>query len=225
MALTVFLPFRQGALNGPFLPPDAVVENLLVQSEITSPFRKRSGFAAPIQNHVVASVVALFHASRPAHVARLVMAVVVDTIQGQLWRWPLSHVAQERSEIAPPRLHDRNPPTAVVVEQMVARVQASRLDAFPEGIFGRAFAAVLRQQVATDFTVEATTTARDTAKQVRARDKGLITAVARAVPRDLFSLRWAANIYHQSREALAAQVAHLHALYFISGAPQKGAIL
>lgn len=74
--------------------------------------------AATVTNSVLsgpARVVVLLDPRRPAHIARFVMAVVVDAIKRQVHRWTRADVRIEGGETLTPLLADLNTAAAVVL--------------------------------------------------------------------------------------------------------------
>jgi hypothetical protein len=76
-------------------------------------------------------VVVLFNACRPANVARLVVAVVVNAVKCQFGRWSRTNVGKERLETIAPTLADSDATTSVVSERWTVRVLAPLADTTP----------------------------------------------------------------------------------------------
>ncbi len=76
------------------MPIQAASECRLRYSQANGPFTKTLTDPAKRQHAAIRTVALLFFVSRPAAIARLVIAVVVNPIQGQP-DWGLSHIFQE----------------------------------------------------------------------------------------------------------------------------------
>lgn len=93
-------------------------------------------FAAALGCH--AGVVVLRLARGPADIARLVVAVVVDSVKRQLWRRTSADVRQKRLEALTPLITDANTSSAVVREGSISRIVAPALYVSPDLVLWRA---------------------------------------------------------------------------------------
>ena len=82
----------------------SVLEYTARQSEALLPFNKRAGCSVKRQPHIVASVAMLLSVCRPAAVAWLVIAIVVDAVNRFSCR-ALAHVGKEVLKFQPPPAH------------------------------------------------------------------------------------------------------------------------
>lgn len=73
---------------------------------------------------------ALFFAGRPLTVARLIVAVIVDSFNGQLGAWLTPHVGQEVLKCKPP-LADCDPSSAVIFIRFSSLVKAAIFHSAP----------------------------------------------------------------------------------------------
>jgi len=67
------------------------------------------------QVDVIASVIRLLFSRRPSAIARLVIAIIIDAIQGMCRTWTRSHVLRKISKLHPLRTHANATPTVVYV--------------------------------------------------------------------------------------------------------------
>lgn len=74
----------------------------------------------------------------PAHIAGLVITIIVDAINRVIFRRLAAHVFQERAVTILPSLTDGNPASAIVCEAWKIRVEASLQHHSPAMIFRRA---------------------------------------------------------------------------------------
>jgi hypothetical protein len=68
------------------------------------PLCDRERFGSDRQELRVAAVTHLFASCRPPHVTRLVVPIVVNSIEAVLGRWSSSYMLKERQEVFPPTL-------------------------------------------------------------------------------------------------------------------------
>lgn len=106
-----------------------------------------------------ASLIArLFGGSAPFHIAWLVMAVVVDAIDGMLIAWPRPHIGKELLEGMAPLLADANSTPSVVFESRMRGILASADNSRPSLIFTRIGSSVRDGAVGRAFLLEASAT-------------------------------------------------------------------
>ena len=95
----------QRCLFGPALR-DSHVECFSTAPEVLQPFCQRSSGSLDGNTSVDTRVAILFVTRRPSHIARLVVAIVVDTIKRMFWRRLLADVGEKRFvRIIPPITH------------------------------------------------------------------------------------------------------------------------
>lgn len=82
------------------------------------------------------TIVCLFDASRPAHIAGLVTAVIVDALDRVLRGRLRPDVPEERVEVARPRFGDANPARAIAMKVVVVWVRAPLNQVPPGPILG-----------------------------------------------------------------------------------------
>lgn len=101
--------------------------------------------------HVALVLRRLLQRSRPPAIARLVVAVGVQSVDGVVQGRTLSHVRQEGDERSVPPLADTNAPPAIFRKVFVGGLFASRLHADPHAVgrasFATDFVAVLQSAV------------------------------------------------------------------------------
>ncbi len=77
----------------------------------------------------------LFLACCPTAIARFVVAIVVDSVNGVFGRRLFAHVRPEDSELVPPCVTDGNAPAAVVLISRIVRIVAAIFHGLPGSIF------------------------------------------------------------------------------------------
>src|SRR6266540_4838264 len=95
------------------------------------------------------TVIGLFEDCCPAAVAWLVIPVVVDSVQAQVRGRAWTNVGIEGLEALPPRLADRDSPTAVAVIARIVRVMAPLQHLRPDHILRQLVDALTRRADAT----------------------------------------------------------------------------
>jgi hypothetical protein len=102
-----------------------------MEAEHRCPIAEQFLFPAKGNPPILSRIPGLLLASRPAHVAGLIVAVVVNALQGVLWRGPRAYFGKERCERIPPALADANAAPAIVFEPRRGRVFATSLHGKP----------------------------------------------------------------------------------------------
>ena len=130
---------RERALNRPMKFNDATLQRSLRNTRASRPFVQREPLAV-VGNQADCSLVpVLLFLDRPAHIARLVVPVVVrETVNRVLRRGPRPDVGEKGSERSAPFLADANPSATVVLEIATRRRVASVLHIDPSAMFRRA---------------------------------------------------------------------------------------
>ncbi len=119
--------FYHRALKSSGYWPDlqAAVEDVSLYAKVVSPLG--NGFSQPVifDHHQAASVGPLLFRRRPAAIARLIIAVVIDSVNGMLGRWARPHVGRECLETHSPSLAHRNAASSVVLKICEPAIAAS----------------------------------------------------------------------------------------------------
>lgn len=125
-------------------PPSAEpqLKGASADAEQACPLGQGVRFAVVGQLSVCALVVCLIDVRGPAHVARLVAAIVVDAIERVFGRGTRSHIAKERRERGAPFIVDADAAAAVVLVLFVALTMTSGLHSTPDFILRGVCAAV-----------------------------------------------------------------------------------
>jgi hypothetical protein len=110
--------------------PDCVVS----EAEPTTPIHQRIDFTHVRHEPSVSSIVGLLLWCRPSAILRIVVTIVVSSIQHVQIGWPITHVGSEVPEINPPVAHD-NSSTSVVSIFRVVRIPATGQHGLPNPIF------------------------------------------------------------------------------------------
>lgn len=209
-------PLSQRLREGAFCCPPAlqtVVKRLVRDAVMTRPLRHRSRFAVVLNDAIRPLIVRLHDLGGPAHVARFVVAVVVDAVKRMLLGWPLPNVAQERMEVMPPLLADANASRPVVLEHSLSWLVAARVHLSPNHELGRDVSSGCESVRGTtlfgQFARQASTRLGMAVCQVASADRTANTTRALAQPSAvLASARKFAN--HRQASKLFTD----HALYF-----------
>lgn len=149
----------------------------------------------------------------PTAIRRLVVAVVIDTIQGMLWRRLASHVSQEVLERCAPSLTDRDSAPSVVCPRSSFSIKAATLHVGPRPIFRRLPSVANLSVTQASFssfaqlTKETATTSCRSASQVPRHNRSFFSAVAQADPAHVTMVPIGrARQHYKPPEALANQV-------------------
>lgn len=158
----------------------------------------------------------LFYAGCPSAVARLVAAIVVDSVDGVLRRWFRAHVFKERRKAVSPSVAHGYPPSSVETKLVVSWVVATADHLRPRRVLRRHLAAgsgamergALYQQARPCLGVEAPARLCAPLSQRRGANDDLVSTIANAPPApNTFPARlstWIRKRGHpQSAEAVA----------------------
>ena len=115
---------------------DAGVKGGIVNASPAGPLRDRKAFPLVVDEHVLPRVARLFCASCPATVAWFVVAVVVLAVYLSPW-WSLAHVGKEITKpvYTCPSIANSDSSSAVILESLVLRVEASIFNMSPYSVF------------------------------------------------------------------------------------------
>lgn len=126
-----------------------------------------------------ALIVRLLQAGRPAAVARLIVAVVVDAIERMQERGARAHVGVEGGERVPPAIADGDAAAAVIRPRGVRATETAAFHGAPRFVFGRALQAV-GAPCAVEIREQASATSGMPAPQ---RSRGHLHGIAAIAPR------------------------------------------
>ena len=129
-------------INGPPAKIEASAQCRARDAQSLRPLRKRQCDAVMGDEVIAAAVVVLPDHGRPAHVARLVIAVIVDAIKRVLPRWTSANVSKKCLKGRQPRITHADTTTPVVGIFRSLRIGAARFHVAPRSVFGRLVAAV-----------------------------------------------------------------------------------
>lgn len=149
---------RQRAVDAPPEMIDSSMQRGLMQALSRGPDVQWERFTVVGQKLDASRVRILLLRRGPAHVARLVVAVVIDTVDRVLRRGARPDVGQEAFERVAPGFADVDASTAVVWEARAGRRVAAIFHTGPSAMFRRARQSV-RGVVVGPQTIEAVTTA------------------------------------------------------------------
>ncbi len=125
----------QSALNVavPFLQSKQKSRRL--DTRLSAPLRQGQISALIFVAFIFLGIARLLRWGGPSHVARLVIAVVVDAVNRMVRRWLASHVLKERHELVAPSFTDGDASSTVAGEVLIVGVVAPRSHSIPLGIF------------------------------------------------------------------------------------------
>jgi hypothetical protein len=116
---------------------ESALDSDVLDTKSPTPVRERKRFSFVGQSDGVAPIADLLRRCCPPHIARHVVAFIVDAVDRMFRRWAPAYVRQERFEgIAPLGKHcDAAPAIEVVVRRVL--VETARLDVYPRTPFRR----------------------------------------------------------------------------------------
>jgi len=121
---------------------EALQQGRVLNTRAFGPLAQCARLSIAGQQAIVAFVVGLLIASRPTHVARLVIAVVVRiAVQCVTWRWTWTHVTQKCFKRRAPVRADLNASAAVMRPVWTVRIMATDICVTPSPIFSRPLSA------------------------------------------------------------------------------------
>lgn len=123
-----------GFLNGPAVF-EAPVDCSLAEAETLTPLSDRKIFSVVSNPVVSAGIAALFFLCAPLAIFFAVMAIIISSINGFIWR-ALSHVFQEIKKCVP-TVTDLNTPATIVVERWVFLISTSLKHSGPDAVSAR----------------------------------------------------------------------------------------
>lgn len=137
--------------------------------------------AFSVENNVTVSapVQRLLKPCRPATVSRLVIAVIVDAINGRS-RWASTHVGDERFKVVAPTIANSNAAPAVDGEFLVSRIQAPLFNVQPDFVL-RPFALAVGGERKPFSVIAAAARGVASAKPMH-RKRSFVAAIAATVP-------------------------------------------
>jgi hypothetical protein len=115
---------------------NSLIERVAVDAANQTPFGKRMSFAVSREVAADSAVIHLNSAASPTTVGRLVIAVIVDAIQGHFWRW-LAHIRYEILKLLP-AFANPNASAAIAGKVLVIRIPASLTHRHPYRVRPRA---------------------------------------------------------------------------------------
>jgi hypothetical protein len=157
------------------------------------------------------SIARLFPSGRPATILRLVIAVVVDTVDRMFSGRTTAHVGQECSERLP-TVANADAASAVVLEPNVVRIAAPSLHALPDFVFGRrlpvrTFAVTRVRAATTVISASASATQDATSAKLSTDCSTRPAAIASAKP-----CTTGATNHCQATKSLSNEVVHMMSL-------------
>ena len=184
---------RERFLYAPSENAKSRANDAVPESSLPAPLCHCLALAVQLEEAVRTSVVCLMGLRFPSAVAALVVAVVVDPLNGVLRRWAWSHVGQERLKGRAPRFAHANATTAVVRVRLLPLVVAAVHDGAPNAVV-RSFAHAMRGVARTySALAKASATLGATTKDAMAHSIHAVTA--HALRPEAFALRTSVGGY------------------------------
>ena len=134
----------QGALYRPVVMRQTQVQHVHLYAKFSRPLGYGQRLAVECQIAVIALIARLFRDCGPMTIARLIVTVVVDAVNGVRRCGPRPHIFIERREGISPSLADRNPTAAVTRPVSPPGILAARNHVSPYLVFGELGIAVNR---------------------------------------------------------------------------------
>lgn len=148
MAALLWSPWRcQRAIDGPTVVVDSHQDRLPIDASVARPVGGNLGLALKLNQAGHPSIAGLLSDRSPSHIARLVVTVTVDAIDGVLRRWWLSNVSQERFKAVYPVVAHTDATATVTRVVLLMRVIAASLDCRPRSVLLRRSMAVFSRSV------------------------------------------------------------------------------
>lgn len=208
------LPYRarllgQCPLDGPSEPTQPGLDQLVPHADSFGPLGQGHGLAPELDDAVVPGVIPLRLRIGPAAIAGLVVAVIVDPIDGVLEGWRLAHVLEERIEGCGPSFADANPPSPIRRIHRRAGLRATGHHLTPDVIDSGSGLAVLGVGLGRPLPPEAAATLDPARPELIGGYLVPIAALALATPDDMTPVAYPLLVRidrGQPVELLAAQV-------------------
>ena len=176
----------------------------------------------------MALVVSLLFHRRPAHIARFVVAVIVDAVKRVFWRGLPADISEKGFVRLPPAVADRDASATVLPESRVLRVVTALLHTGPRMVFGclRAmeciavgYAVDLTTETARVFSPQTTTASRvlSCVEQASRRQDAFRSAVADTTPHGTRTWNRSTFQHQQPTESPTVKINGTHQVHFIVG--------
>lgn len=130
------------SVDAPTETNDALAECLVWQACAFGPLPKRELFAVVFVTSNAASIQALFERCRPAHILRLVVAVVVDAIDAVRRAWAWAYIVSESRERFQPGIAYDDASSTVILVLGRVRAVAAFFHCAPRAVLGCVCSAV-----------------------------------------------------------------------------------
>lgn len=193
------------------VPPvsNSAPNHFVLDASDRGPLGQHARFASKRHPIVAARVIDPLSSSSPTAIARLVIAVGVDSVKGRS-SWTRPHVAVEDRKVCHPRGVHCYPPPSVVGETPVVVVAASPLCCGPGDIFWRGGEPVPTDAIAQRGSPETPTTPRVPFPKATRVYKSGSPAVAGAFPPHGFVDLGRSALHDQASEPLSSQIQKVH---------------
>lgn len=126
----------QRLANRPLVMQQAPAQGASLQADAARPLAQRVALAVVRQDAIRPLIVALLQLRRPAHVARFVVAVVIDAVERVAERWTRADIGVENFERIAPALAHADAASAVGLIGWIIRIVAALSHAAPCRVFG-----------------------------------------------------------------------------------------
>lgn len=119
--------------------PMSIFEAGIKHEVINAEFARQicEAFSRPVVQDIpsVSAISSLFRPSRPSHISRFVVTVIVDSVDAVIDGWSRPYIGDELLKGMHPRITDSNAAATIPGVCPASRIHASLFDSKPNGIF------------------------------------------------------------------------------------------
>lgn len=151
---------RQRAFDWPVKSPDAVAQSLIFYAEPFGPLPNGQRFTTVCVTRHAAAIQRLFYCRGPAHIARFIIAIIINALNTQSGARTMADVTKKDREVVAPFGADLNTTSAIILKLRVIRHVAAFFHRTPDCIFWEAGTAVRRLSRYNTFTMVTTAGSR-----------------------------------------------------------------
>lgn len=196
-------------LNAPSEFSQSLIDHVSVYPGSSSPLHKVEGLSSPCYSSIISFVVCLLDGRRPLAICRFIVAVIVNSVNRVITRWPYPHIAKKCRETAPFLTHSYSP-SAIVCIVSRQRVEAPISNSTPCSIFDRFRHSVNSCSVSAQFSANASAGCRCSSSQGLGVYFNQFSASAHAEPLR-FMLDWIGLRNHRPEaKFLAGNIGYFH---------------
>lgn len=159
-----------------------ITQGLSVNPVIFRPGGQRFCLAVERQQQVVPAVAILLLSGGPATIPRLIITIVVDSVNRMFRRWAWTNVGQELGKRMPPAITYRDAASSIVPVGPIGHIETSPEHAPPNIVFGSGRLAMDEASRSTGLPRKATAAFRCAGRQAIAWDRVVRAAITLAEP-------------------------------------------